>query len=87
MSQKRTIDVQDGDEQWVLDFERDISLVCGLIEEVMHENKVLLLSPVFREMIVDHGRRLHDKLRKVSRRLCVDNLGDPLSGKAKGGDA
>lgn len=84
MSILRTIDVQDGDEQWLRKFEEDIEHVCGLIEEVMGENKVMLLSPTCRNMIRERGQQLQEKLGKVRRRLCVDNLGDPLQG-AKGG--
>ena len=80
MTIRRTIDVQDGDEQWVKDFEHDIEHVCGLIEEAMHENKLLLLSPICREMIRERGKQLQKKLNNVRHRLCVDNLGDPLRG-------
>lgn len=79
MSNQRHIDVQDGDPKWVEEFENDIRIVCGMIEEAFQENKALLLSPVMRELIRDRGRALKAKLDRVRNRLCVDNLGEPLN--------
>lgn len=79
MATRRTIDVQDGDKEWVELFMEEIRMCCGMIEEAFEENKTLLLSPVMRALIRDRGRKLEAMRQKVINRVCVDNLGEPLS--------
>lgn len=81
MSNRRIIDVQEGDNVWVQQFETDIQMVCGMIEEAFESNKLILLSPIMREMIRDRGRALQAKLDQVRNRLCVDNLHEPLNAR------
>lgn len=82
---QRIIDVQEGDPAWVAKFESDIRNLCGLVEEAFETNKLILLSPVFRELIRDRARQLESKLNIVRNRLCVDNIGDPLGSNRKDG--
>lgn len=84
MASRRIIDVQVGDPEWVSQLEKDLHNLCGLVEEAFQENRVLLLSPVCREMIRDRGREVQAKLDKVRNRLCVDNPNEPLK-QVKGG--
>lgn len=82
MATRRTIDVQDGDQQWVDDFVDDVRTVCGLIEECFVEHPATLLSPILRQLVVDRARQLEAKRIKILCKLCVDNLHGPLSEKA-----
>jgi len=79
MPMQRICDIQDGDYEWVAKFIHDIRNLCGMTEEAFETNKVLILSPVMRELIRDAARRLDKKIDKVINRLCVDNAGKPLN--------
>jgi len=79
MTQKNICDVQQGDAVWVRDFEHDIEMLCGMVQEAFVENKLYLLSPVLRELMAEKGRKVAGKLSSVKGRLHVDNSGNPLS--------
>lgn len=76
---KITCDIQDGDEAWTDAFVKDIEMLCGLTQEMFEENKVLLLSPIFRDLIAAKGRDVADRLKTAKHRLYIDNPGKPLT--------
>lgn len=79
---RRTVDVQDGDGEWVAEFERQIGSLAGMVEEMFVTSPSLVLSQIFRELVRDKGRQVAAMLAKVKGRIAVDNLGSPLG---KGG--
>lgn len=65
--------VHDADKKWVEEFETAIRHLAGLVEEMFHENKVLLLSQICREIIRNKGREVKKLLDKASNRIIIDN--------------
>jgi hypothetical protein len=80
---RRTCDIQNGDEKWVEEFEHQIDMLCGMVHEMMVEDKVMLLSPVMRELLIEKAKLVLEKARLVRRRIVIDNLGPPLSEATK----
>lgn len=85
--ERRTIDIQDGDAAWIEQFYDDVDSLTGLVEEAFETRDEILLSPVLRRLIRDHGRKVKAKLKKVHYRLCVDNPAEPLSAPKDQSDA
>lgn len=78
MSHRRTIDVQDGDDAWIKEFEKQLDLLCGMTIEMMGEERQLLLSQTFRHVLLEKAKLVKEMSLKVNNKLCVDNLGKPL---------
>ena len=81
MPTKVTCEYQDGDDKWLREFEHEIEMLTGMVEEAFVENKVYLLSPVMREMMANKGQKVRKMLDRVRAYLYVDNLGEPLATK------
>jgi len=75
---KRHIDYYAEDTVFLADFEKQVETLTGLVTEMLETNKVLVLSPVMREMVVDKAKEVLSKLNAVKWKLCVDNLNEPL---------
>lgn len=79
MIRQRHINYHDTDPEWVAEFEKQLDLLCGCVIEMMDENKVLLLSPVMRDLCKKQAQTVKDMHAKVRHKLCVDNLHEPLA--------
>lgn len=76
-----SIDYNDGDQDYVRQFNDQVHLVTGAVVEMMLENPAILLSPVFRKMVANEARNLEAMRLVLDNRLVIDNPGDPLSEK------
>lgn len=75
---KQICDVQPEDVEFLKNFEDELRMLTGMIEEMFVTNSVCLLSPVMRDLMIEKGRKvesMHDRLRH---RLVIDNPGRPL---------
>lgn len=75
---RQIIDTYASDREWVRNFEHQVGMLIGMVEEMFETNRVLLLSPVMRELVLDKGREVGRMLDKVRHILAVDNPGKPL---------
>ena len=54
----------------------EIRITAGMAIEMLETNKVTLLSPICREMLLTHAKRLEELRVKLDNYLCVDYLQD-----------
>lgn len=73
---KQTIVTSQSDRKYIENFERQVDMLCGMVKEMFTENKVMLLSPVLRELIANKGREVDEMRKQLHGRLCADNLGE-----------
>jgi hypothetical protein len=78
----RTLKVDESleDAAYVESYVEGVEHLCGLVVEMFGDHPVTLLSPVFRQMILDKAQQVQRQHRKLVGRLHVDNPGDPLNG-------
>jgi hypothetical protein len=75
---RRTVDQFEGDQNHVQAYTEAVRNLCGMVEECMETNKVILLSPVLRQLVRDHARKVEKMREKIGAYLTVDNLHAPL---------
>lgn len=78
MAKTRNVSVQDGDQAWLGAWHHELQLLCGMVREMVVEEKRLLLSPVMRELLGKQAALVEGTLLNLQNYLCVDNLGKPL---------
>lgn len=80
MERKRHLHVaeSEADKEFADKLYERMNFLCGLVEEAFETDKVILLSPIMRQLVRDNARTLQKNLSKVMHRLHVDNLGDDL---------
>lgn len=83
MSTRRTIDYQNGDVEFLAEFEKQLEMLYGMVEEMFVENKACLLSPVMRQLLIDKARSVKARHEALRYKLCVDNLNGPLKEQGK----
>lgn len=76
---RRTIDIQDTDEEFIKQFTEDIHFLCEMVKEMMVDNPATLLSPLFRGMLAERAKDLEKKRSIIAHYLCADNLGKPFN--------
>ena len=70
------------DEQWLKEYQREVSRLAHLIIECVKDNPVTLLSPLHRELITEQACKvaaMESRLAGVP--IYVDNLGSPLASR------
>lgn len=70
---RQTVDTSESDREYVREFENDVAMLCGMVQEMFIENKAMLLSPVLRDLIIEKAARTQVKLRKLQNKLAADN--------------
>ncbi len=78
MKISQMVDTSTQDREWVEKFEHQVGMLAGMVIEMAEDNKQLLLSPVFRELLVDKAKLVKGLLSRVHRKLVVDNPGNDL---------
>ena len=73
---KQTIDTSVSDREFVANFDKQLAMLTGMVEEMFVENKHCLLSPVMRQLMADKGREVNAIRQKLAGRLCADNPGE-----------
>lgn len=73
-----TIDTSTEDITFIETFKKDLEMLTGMCNEMFVENKVMLLSPVLRELLSDKAVVVKNKFDKIKWRLYVDNPGENL---------
>lgn len=53
-----TIETNDQSVEWLAQHAKDIDHLVGLVLEMFEDKPVTLLSPVFRELIIDHAKKV-----------------------------
>jgi hypothetical protein len=76
---KRICDTNAEDYKFLEKFEDELDMLTGMCAEMLETNKVLLLSPVMREMLAEKAKLVASMRRKLMFKLVVDNPCEPLS--------
>jgi hypothetical protein len=74
----RHIDVHPADEAALAKLINDTDMLAGLVIEMFEDKPTTLLSPVFRQMILDHAKGLKYRHDRLKAHLCIDNPSKPL---------
>jgi len=82
--QRVTIDFNDEDQKFIKDFHNELDMFTGIVREIFGEKRELLLSPIFRDMILQHANKVEKMHRALRcRSIYVDNPCEPLFNKVK----
>jgi hypothetical protein len=73
-----TIDESDEDEAFKKRYIEEVRMLCGVVIEMFGERQTTLLSPYFREMVLERAQKLQEKHQRIYQHLHVDNPGKPL---------
>ena len=73
---KITVDVQEGDQEWVQQLVGQIDMLTGMIIEATETGCSYLLSPTIRSMLRDKAKLIKDKMSRISQVIFIDNPGD-----------
>ncbi len=68
------VDVSDESKKYTDEMNSEIYNLAGMVVEMFEENKVMLLSPLFREMIINKAKLVQELHGKVSNRIYIDAL-------------
>lgn len=79
MKIRQTIDTSESDRMFVERFMHEVHMLAGMVKEMFVEEKVLLLSPIMRELIADKARLVADMRLTLQNHVCADNLGKDFS--------
>lgn len=78
--QRLHIDVNPEDREWMKQHLEDIDHFVALVLEIVEKEPKLLLSPIFRSMIVENAHKVKDQRSMlVARELFLDNPGKPIT--------
>ena len=69
----QTIDTSLSDRKFVARFEDDLDMLTSMVEEMFVETRAMLLSSVFRRMLLDKSRLVRARFDKIKGRIAVDN--------------
>ena len=61
--------------KFVEEYQNDTNILCGLVVEMIETNPQTLLSPIFRQLLLDRAKLVKKKHGKLVRKLFVDNPG------------
>lgn len=75
---KSTIEFTKDDRRYLDIYREDVEQLYGVVIEMMTVHQSMLLSPVFREMLLRTARDVERKHRAIHFMLCIDNPGPPL---------
>ena len=73
-----TVEFTKADAAYLADYKQAVEMLFDAVIEMMTVNRVMLLSPVMREMILKHAQDVARKHRAIHHMLIVDNPGAPL---------
>lgn len=73
---RRTILTSPSDYKFVEEFEHQLEMLTGMVNEMFVEEKQLLLSPIMIELIAEKAKLVKQYLSKLHNHLCTDNLGE-----------
>jgi len=75
---KLQIEYNESDPSFVIEYQNRVNQLSAVIIEMMEKNPALILSPVFRELMVEKAKELDKYNAKVYGKLHVDNSFAPL---------
>lgn len=75
----RRCDTCPEDQEYLSDYIAHVGRLAGMTVEMFHDHPSMLLSLVFREMMVEQARGLLAKHDRIKAGLCTDNPGRPYS--------
>lgn len=78
---KATIEFTKSDADYLNAYKQAVELLYGVVIEMLTTERTVLLSPVFREIVLDKAREVEQKHRAIHVMLCVDNPAKPLGAK------
>lgn len=71
---KRVIDTSDADKEQVKAYHDAVAMLAGLVIECTETNPACLLSPLHREVLINHAKGVKKINDRIGLYLCVDNL-------------
>ncbi len=73
---RRLIDMTEAGCKKLDELRDEIRITSGMAVEIFEDEPRMLLSPLFREMLLGHAKRLQELGRELDNYLCVDYLRD-----------
>jgi hypothetical protein len=68
----RICEQTEGGNKILKDFMDSVHSLAGMTVEMFEENKTILLSPIFRELILDKAKLVRELQFKVQHRVAID---------------